>query len=250
MALSRRKVTFLLCCACAFLIFLQPFPAPASSPENACKQLRGCPVGERIACWAEFFIGTPYDRDPLGEYVTKKAIVADQRVDCMYLVFRSVELALGNSEDAAVEVALDKRFHSRGVLRDGIVANYGERFQYGEDMIDSGKWGREVTSSLGYCASVSDERRGRRVPYVPAQELLKNRTKLATGDVVFLVKKPERRVVGEVIGHMGVIKLENGKVYLIHAAGTKKAGGQVRKVELGNYFRTMPYIGAKVTRFE
>jgi hypothetical protein len=40
-------------------------------------------IGEKITLWAEEFLGTPYDPDPQGEYVTKKAIVADQRVDCM-----------------------------------------------------------------------------------------------------------------------------------------------------------------------
>src|SRR3972149_605579 len=50
-------------------------------------ELRGKTVGERIAFWTERFVGTPYDEDPLGEYVTKATIVADERGDCMYLTF-------------------------------------------------------------------------------------------------------------------------------------------------------------------
>ena len=50
---------------------------------------------ERIAFWAEQYIDVPYDTDPWGDYVRKNVIVADERVDCMYLTFRSVELALG-----------------------------------------------------------------------------------------------------------------------------------------------------------
>ncbi len=46
------------------------------------KEITNKPVGERIALWAERFVGAPYDPDPLGEYVTKEVIVADERVDC------------------------------------------------------------------------------------------------------------------------------------------------------------------------
>jgi len=68
--------------------------------------------------------------------------VADERVDCMYLTFRAVELALSYSPEEAVQIALEKRFHSKGVLKDGQIMNYDDRFEYGEDMIESGKWGR------------------------------------------------------------------------------------------------------------
>ncbi|MDP1758212.1 MAG: hypothetical protein Q8K77_00255, partial [Thermodesulfovibrionales bacterium] len=101
------------------------------------KEIADKPIGERIALWAEKFVGTPYDPDPLGEYVTKKAIVADERVDCMYLSFRAVELALSLTPDKAIDIALDKRFITKGKLdSEGNVSNYEDRFQYGEDMLD------------------------------------------------------------------------------------------------------------------
>ncbi|MEK6583095.1 MAG: hypothetical protein AABZ25_12000, partial [Nitrospirota bacterium] len=107
------------------------------------KEIADKPAGERIALWAEKFVGTPYDPDPLGEYVTKKVIVADERVDCMYLSFRAVELAMSLTPEEAVNIALDKRFINRGKLgNNGKVLNYEDRFQYGEDMLDSGRWGR------------------------------------------------------------------------------------------------------------
>jgi hypothetical protein len=37
---------------------------------------------------------------------------------------------------------------------------------------------------------------------------------------------------------------------LIHAGGTKKAGGKVKKVLLKDYLSSMPFVGVKVTRFE
>ena len=53
--------------------------------RNKQKELQGKPIGERIAFRTERFVGTPYDKDPLGEYVTKATIAADEKVDCMYL---------------------------------------------------------------------------------------------------------------------------------------------------------------------
>src|SRR3990167_4450483 len=80
-------------------------------------QIKDKPVAERIVFCAEQFVGTPYDTDPLGEYVTKKVIVADERIDCMYHVFRTAELALSNTPAEAQEKALNLRFlHSKGIL--------------------------------------------------------------------------------------------------------------------------------------
>src|ERR1700690_2093600 len=109
----------------------------------------GWPVGDRIAFWAEQFLETPYDPDPLGCYVRDKSIVADEKVDCMYLTFRVVELALASDPSRAIEIALEKRFRGKGIIEEGKILNYADRFQYGEDMIESGKWGREITTELG-----------------------------------------------------------------------------------------------------
>ena len=113
------------------------------------KEIADRPLGERIALWAERFVGTPYDPDPLGAYVTKREIVADERVDCMYLSFRAVELALGRTPEESIAVSLDKRFVHKGMLDNGVVTNYEDRFRYGEDMLDSGKWGKEITGDIG-----------------------------------------------------------------------------------------------------
>ncbi|MGD0282265.1 MAG: hypothetical protein ABSB95_07890, partial [Dissulfurispiraceae bacterium] len=131
------------CLMSAFLIFSFSGAGFAlSDPEVLSLQnaLKGKSTGERIAVFAERFVGTPYDTDPLGTYVRQAVIVADEKVDCMYLVFRAVELALSSSPAEAVQAALQKRFHTKGVVTDGKVVNYDDRFAYGEDMISSGKW--------------------------------------------------------------------------------------------------------------
>jgi cell wall-associated NlpC family hydrolase len=254
---TRNRVTKLL----VLLIILLACPPPtlAFSERDVAQYqslLKDRAINEKIALWAEKFVGTPYDRDPLGEYVTKKTVVTDERVDCMYLVFRSVELAVSSSPDGAIEAALDKRFRTKGVLKNGRVENYGERFEYGEDMIDSGKWGREITSELGRTRYVKGSRGKIRVAFLPPRELKKGISRLKNGDLLFFIKDPRKRISGEIVGHMGIVKVEaqtgkaSGKrVYLIHAGGTKKRGGVVKKVLLTDYIKTMPYMGVRITRF-
>jgi hypothetical protein len=210
--------------------------------------------GERIAFWAEKFLGIPYDRDPRGAYVTRAQIVADDEVDCMYLTFRSVELALSRTPEEAIQVALDRRFQTRGILQDGKVLNYDDRFQYGEDMIRSGKWGKEITSRVGRTARIRGSRGYEFYEVLPPHEMARKKERLRSGDILFFFKIPEKRVVEEGVGHMGIVKVERNdsekKIFLIHAGGTKNAGGAVKKVLLVDYLSGMPFVGVKVTRFE
>jgi hypothetical protein len=215
------------------------------------------PVGEKIVFWAEKFLGVPYDRDPLGEYVSKATIVSDGRVDCMYLTFRAVELALSHTPEEAIQVALERRFHSKGVLRDGHVINYDDRFQYGEDMIESGKWGKEITSAVGRVVKIKGARGKDFVEVLSSDALMQGMKSLKSGDLVFFAKKPEKREVGEIIGHMGIVEVtevegsqRSKEVFLIHASGTKGKGGAVKKVLLRDYLSRMPFVGIKVTRFQ
>jgi len=214
-------------------------------------------MGERIASWAEKFIGVPYDTDPLGEYVTRATIVADERVDCMYLTFRAVELALSHTPEGAIQVALEKRFHSKGILQEGKVINYDERFEYGEDMVVSGKWGQEITHKVGRITKIKGSRGKNIVEILPTAELLDNLKRLKSGDILFFVKKLEQRKVGEIIGHIGILRVEKGQekkgkggVYLIHASGLKGKGGMVKRVLLKDYLSDMPFLGVQITRFE
>lgn len=216
--------------------------------------LKNQTAGERLAFWAEKFLGVPYDRDPQGLYVTRAAIVADDAVDCMYLTFRSVELALSRTPEEAIQVAIDKRFHTKGILQDGKVVNYEDRFQYGEDMIWSGKWGREITSQIGRTDRIRGSRSYDFFEVLPPHEMARKQGKLRSGDILFFFKAPEKRVVEEGVGHIGIVKVEGKdkeKIFsLIHAGGTKISGGAVKKVLLGDYLAAMPFVGVKVTRFE
>jgi hypothetical protein len=249
-----------ICSACflaSFLFFLFTSPCAALSDEEIGrkqKALQGRPVGERIALWAETFLDIPYDEDPQGLYVTQAVIVADEKVDCMYLTFRSVELALSNTPEEAFQVALEKRFHNHGRIQDGKVMNYEDRYEYGEDMIRSGKWGREITSQLGRTTRIKGSRGIEFWEILPKKELTKGMPKFKSGDLIFFIKSPEKRLIGESVGHIGFIKVEGSfnekKSYLIHAGGSKNKGGGVKKVPLAEYVTKMAFIGVQVTRFE
>jgi hypothetical protein len=240
-----------------FHLSLQPcFALTGEEIQKFQTLLKGKPIGERIASWAERFIGVPYDTDPLGEYVSKATIVSDERVDCMYLTFRAVELALSHTPEEAIQVALERRFHSKGVLKEGHVINYDDRFEYGEDMIESGKWGKEITSAVGKMMKIKGSRGKEFVEVLSSDALMQGMKSLKNGDLVFFAKKPEKREVGEIIGHMGIIRVpEAGRnqrsqdIFLIHASGTKGKGGAVKKVLLRGYLSKMSFVGVKITRF-
>jgi hypothetical protein len=241
-----------------FILFVQPcFALTDQEIQNFQNFLTDQSVGEKIVFWAEKFIGTPYDQDPAGEYVTKAAIVADDRVDCMYLTFRVAELALTRTPEEAIQMALEKRFHSKGILKQGQVVNYNDRFEYGEDMIESGKWGKDVTSGIGKMIRIKGSRGKEVVEVLSPGALLLGLEKLKSGDIIFFATQPEKRKVGEIIGHMGFIEVEKKSspsgsrdVSLVHAGGTKRKGGAVRKILLKDYLSKMGFIGVKITRFE
>ncbi len=236
------------------LLFLLPSLAAAFMSDDEIAILQrtaaGWSTGERIAFWAEQFIDIPYDQDPLGEYVRNNVVISDERVDCMYHAFRSVELALGKDPADSITVALDKRFHGKGLIDNGKVRNYEERFRYGEDMIESGKWGQEVTSGLGETVMIKGDRGRERIAMIRKQDIPKMLSRLQNGDLVYFVKDPKKRVSGEIIGHIGIIKIDAEKTYLVSAFGRKNRGGKVKKILLSEYSTGMPFVGIRVSRLE
>ena len=205
-------------------------------------------VNERLVFYAESFVGTSYDAIPIGKYVQDGVIIDDTSFDCMSHTFRSLELALSNNEEEALENALWVRFLKRGERVGNNVKTYDKRFEYGEDMALSGKFGRLVSYQIGDLEITYSERYKSGVPFIPFKNL--KISNLQTGDIIYFTKKEERRKVGEIVGHLGIIKNENGLVYLIHASGVKNKGGEVKKVLLENYLKERQNIfeGVLITR--
>ncbi len=234
-------------------------PAAMTADEILLAQARAArlPLNKRIAYWAGRFIGTPYDPDPLGLYVRTNRIVADEKVDCMYHTFRSVELARSNAPDEAVNQALSLRFITVGMQADGLVTNYDQRYQYGEDMVFGGKWGKNVTAELGATTTIPGSRGKDQVDILPKSTLLMQglQKNLQDGDIIYWVKDPKKRVVEEIVAHLSIVRVKGGKPYLIHAAGDKDrsdrpGGGVVKEVLFADYVKNMRFIGAFVSRFE
>ena len=239
------------------LLFSQPSCIKYEKKFQSTKEI-SMPIGEKIAFYANSFIGTPYDRIPIGLYVDTRRIIADNEVDCMYLVFRAVELAFAEGDNKkAIEIALDKRFHYRGLLdKKGLVVNYYDRFDYSEDMIASSKWGNSIFTK-DEMSKIKGTRMYNVFYYLPKEKLFNNTeyfSRIKTGDIVFLVKKPElRSKAQEIIAHLGIVEVKNNEVYFIHASGIKgenKPQGKVKKVIFKDYLQEMSkFIGVYITRF-
>ncbi|MEK6813677.1 MAG: C40 family peptidase [Nitrospirota bacterium] len=232
------------------------FPRTDEEIARLQKETSSLGIGDRIAFWAERFVGLPYDTDTLGAYVRASRIVTDDRIDCMYHTFRSAELALSSVPAEAVERALTLRFRTKGRLDGERVVNYEDRFEYGEDMIDSGRWGREITKELGPVAEVPGTRGREKVEYLGRETLARaaGTGSLKSGDILFWIKDPKKRTVGEIVGHIGIVKREDEKTYMIHAGGVKASGqkaggGEVKKILLSDYLAGTSFLGARVARF-
>jgi hypothetical protein len=215
-------------------------------------------IGVEIARHALSFVGTPYDPDPLGSYVTRTLLVCDESIDCMYLVFRSVEKACGPSFETAA--ALELRFKNRGILKNGRVINYKDRFQYGMDMIRSGKWGADMTSRLGPLSIMPPGSRGEisspdyRGPVAYLRKDLMYSVgrpeHLSSGDIIFFIVSRRSNEYSEAVGHMGIAVVDDC-VHIVHASGNKGSAesGEVKKEPLRGYLFGSRFSGIKVTRF-
>ena len=215
-------------------------------------------LGDKIAKYANSFVGTPYDRIPIGLYVQSRKLIIDDEIDCMYLVFRSVPLALADGDNKkASDIACNKMFHDKCKLdKDGLVTNYENRFDYSEDMIFSGKWGKSIYAE-NEMSVMAGSRHYKRFYYVKSQDFINSKKlqqRVQNGDILFLYKFSEKRSkLNEAIGHLGIIEVKNGEIYLIHASGRKGHDvpqGKVVKVKLTSYLaaKKEKWAGIYLTR--
>ncbi len=247
------KIEMFIIAATLFVLTVSAHGTIVSESEfnRAQEQIRDLPPGGRIAFWAEQFVGTPYDPDPLGEYVRNRVVVADERVDCMYTTFRVVELSTSSDYVETVSRALDVRFRTRGQLDGhGRVVNYEERYEYGIDMIRSGKFGKDVSGLISKTVEMKGDRGIESVSIIDAESAVDSVEKIRNGDIIFFIKNPSKRVVGEIVGHIGIAVVNGKGAFLVHASGVKNGKGIVKKTELKPYLQNMSFAGIIVTRFD
>jgi pimeloyl-ACP methyl ester carboxylesterase len=229
------------------------------------------PTASRVGQWARRFAAAddvvylfgPKD----GGYVAEGAIVSDYRQDCVSLLYRTSELARARDARDAVDWALRTRF--AGATAAAVADDKGRldyenpaHLDYSLDMIRTGLWGREMTSLLS--GAVVDTVGTSRYPagsfsYVPKGQLQAG--ELAEGDVVWFVLDAAhnsgaklRQEYGLVVGHIGLVVVEDGEAILIHAASSdlegSYQGGTVVQVPLADYLaRVEKFAGVMVTRF-
>jgi len=203
----------------------------------------------------------------VGGYVAEGDIVSDRRQDCVSLLYRVGELARARSAHDAVDWALRTRFAGAGidVVTDGegrLDYDDPAHLDYSLDMIRTGMWGRNVTETLSGAAvdTVGSSRyRAGSFRYVPKQAL--QYAQLAEGDIAWFVLDAGhasgaklRREYGLVIGHIGIVVIDEGRRWLIHAANSDLSGwyegGTVVRVPLQEYLsRVDKFAGVMVTRF-
>jgi len=248
-----------------------PHARPAAEIDAEMAKLAPLPVGERIAAWADWFyqLGDTayvYGRDPQG-YVSQGRLVDDCHTDCVLFFYRTTELGRSSSALEAVQFAFGTRFYGASleeVVRPDGRVNYDTpvHLDYAMDILRSGYWGAEITASLG--STMADAAGTGRYPagtvaYVPKEKLAPE--KLQSGDVIYFITDETTsrgravREGGDLIGHLGIIKVENGVPVLIHAAsrglGGLYPGARVEKVALTTYLqRVENFKGIMATRIE
>jgi hypothetical protein len=243
---------------------------PAAAEDSLLAAQQGLPTAERVGQWARRFLaadGIRYVFGPNADgYVAEREIVRDHRQDCISLLYRCTELARARDHRDAIAVALATRF--AGAEPDSVVDVEGRvdyddpsHLDYSLDMIRSGHWGADVTAQVG--AAEPDTVGTSRYPagsfsYVPKAKL--DPALLREGDVCWFVLDPNvasarklRDTYGLVIGHVGLVIIEDGKPWLVHAAVSGLSGwyegGTVVKVPLVEYLgRVERFAGLKVTR--
>ncbi len=228
-------------------------------------------LGERIAAWADLFHrrGDANYRFGLGDggYVEEGRLVNDFSTDCILFLYRTTELGRTTSAREAVDFAYGTRF--AGASLEGAVQADGRvdyddpvHLDYSIDMIRSGIWGQEITPQLGETErdlSGTTRYPAGTVKYVPKANLTYGA--LRSGDLIFFVtdektkKGAQVREHDAVIGHVGVIKVEEGQPYLIHPASAALPGvyegGKLVKVLLKTYLdRVESFKGVAVTRIQ
>lgn len=240
------------------------------------------PVPVRIGHWARRYRQAPQTEYRFGlaagGYVDKGLLVPGLVHDCISFVYRTSELARARDARDAIQLALALRFagatFAEVVGSDGRVDyDHPSHLDYSLDMIRSGHWGRDVTAT--FVGAVLDTVGSARFEpgsflYLPTAALAEAApaaaavagSTLQEGDLVWLVldaRNPRalalRREHGIVIGHAGVLVLEDGEIWLIHAASRPltpwydRAG--VVGVPLLEYLRRVErYGGIVVTRLD
>jgi hypothetical protein len=248
-----------------------PLLFPAAVLDSLLAAEQQLPTAQRIGLWARRFLADSthvylFGLEP-GGYVAEGRLVDDDNLDCIALVYRVTELARAHDAVDAVTVALDTRF--AGAPRDSLIADDGkvdydrpEHLDYSLDMVRSGHWGEDVTNWLrGAVRDAHGSKRFAKGSFFLVEKAKLDPSELREGDLVWFVLDPAHPAAralrdqdGLVIGHAGVLIVEQGQPWVVHAASSalpgRYEGGRVVTLPLTEYLeRVERFAGVIVTRF-
>lgn len=213
----------------------EPDPFAVTTLDSLLAREQSRPTARRVGDWAWRLagVGRLGYRFGLADdgYVSEGRLAPGTTYDCISLVYRITELALARDARDALALALSRRF--AGAPPESVVTADGrvdydrpEHLDYSVDMIRSGLWGTDVTAQLtgARADSVGSSRYAAgSIVTVPAGGL--RPSELCHGDVVWFVLSAEhpsaaalRRQYGLMIGHAGIVVVNDGEVWLVHAA--------------------------------
>jgi hypothetical protein len=228
-------------------------------------------AGEKIGRWARRYLeadGVEYLFGlKEGGYVAEGDLVRDNRQDCVSLMYRVTELARAKDHRDAAAWALNTRF--AGADLDSVVDELGrvnydrpEHLDFSLDMVRSDHWGRDITPGL--TGARPDSAGSSRYPagsFITVPEAALVEDELREGDIAWMVLDPAHEAAGKlrweyglVIGHIGIVIIDEGRPWLVHAASSGLEGwyegGTVVTVPLKVYLeRVERYSAVILTRF-
>lgn len=221
--------------------------------------------GERVLSAAMSLEGMTYKGGTLDEESTERLNINVCEGDCMTFVENSLALAKASMKKGSIWTDFSRMLENIRYRR-GELGDYTSRLHYVSDWITDNVYRgnlRDVTAecgqdgfmtkSLSYMSrhpeqypALADEAMlekiknlemgfyNYKIPYIKKESLLKKRVteNLKSGDIiVFLSKDPDLDAT-----HVGLISMENGTPYLLHASSAK---GKVikEKYPLGDYMK-------------
>jgi hypothetical protein len=248
-----------------------PLLYPAATLDSLLAAEQALPTAQRIGLWARRFLADTtnvycFGLKP-GGYVAEGRLVDDDKLDCISLLYRVTELARAHDTVDAVTVALETRFPA--APRDSLIDEDGrvdydrpEHLDYSLDMVRTGLWGDDITNWLrGAVRDGYGSKRFAKGSFFLVEKARLDPAELREGDLVWFVLDPanpaaraQRDEYGLVIGHAGVVILEQGQPWVVHAASSdlpgRYLGGHVVGLPLTEYLgRVERFAGVIVTRF-
>ncbi len=156
-----------------------------------------------------------------------------------------------------------------GAPRDSLIDEDGkvdydrpEHLDYSLDMVRTGHWGDDITNWLrGAVRDRYGSKRFEKGSFFLVEKAKLDPTELREGDLVWFVLDPANAAAralrdehGLVIGHAGVVIVEQGEPWVVHAASSdlpgRYEGGRVVALPLAEYLaRVERFAGVIVTRF-